>query len=62
MGIVTVAIELFCLAADIECFFVDHVHVEEEGEIVVRVGVCVIDKDALLEVFHCLGVITNLEV
>ena len=49
-------------AADIECFFVDHVHVEEEGEIVVRVGVCVIDKDALLEVFHCLGVITNLEV
>ena len=42
VGVVTVPIEFFGLAADIKCFFVYHVHVEEEGKIIICVRVCVI--------------------
>ena len=62
VGVVSVSIELFCLTADIECLFVNHVHVEQESKVVVGKRVCVVDKDALLEVLDCLGVVSNLEV
>ena len=42
VSVVTIPVELLGLAADIECFFVYHVHIEEEGEIIVSVRMCVI--------------------
>ena len=42
VSVMAVPIELLGLAADIECFFVYHVHIEEEGEIIVSVRMCVV--------------------
>ena len=42
MGVVAVPIEFFGLAADVERLLVYHVHVEEEGKIVVCVRMRII--------------------
>lgn len=62
VGVVTVSIEFLGLAADIERLFVDHMHIEEEGQIVVGERVGVVDQNAPFKVFHCLRVVSNLEV
>lgn len=60
--VVTVAIELLGLAADVEGLFVYHVHVKQEGQIVVGVRVRVVDQDAPFKVLHCLRVVADFEV
>ena len=62
MCVVTIAIEFFGLAADIKSFLVYHVHVEEESKIVICKRMCIIQKNAPLEMFHSLRVVANLEV
>ena len=42
VSVVTIPVELLGLAADVECFFVDHVHVEEESKVVVSERMCVV--------------------
>ena len=60
--VVTRPVELFGLTADIQGFLVDHVDVEEEGQVVVRIRVLVVQQDATFEVLHSVLVVTNLEV
>lgn len=54
VSVVSVPIELLRLAADIERLFVNHMHVEEESQIVVGVGMRVVDQYASLEMLYSL--------
>ena len=35
MGVVTISVKLFSLTADVERLFINHMHVEEESQIVI---------------------------
>ena len=39
---------LFGLTADVKCLLVNHMNIEEEGQIVIGVGVLLVKQDALL--------------
>ena len=62
MGVVARTIKLFSLPANVQGLLVNHVYVVEEGEIVVRIRVLVVQKDALLQVLHGVLVVSNFEV
>ena len=55
-------VKLFGLSADIERLFVDHVDVEEEGQVVVGVRVLVVQQDAPFQVLDSVLIVTHLEV
>jgi hypothetical protein len=60
--VVAVTIELFGLAAYVKRLFVNHMHVKQEGQIVVGEGVRIINEDASFEMLDSLRVVANLEV
>ena len=60
--VVAVTIEFFGLATNVECFFVYHVHIEQESQIVVSKWMRVINQNASLEMFYSLRVVSDLEV
>ena len=62
VSIVTLPVEFFGLAADIQCLRVDHVDIEQESQVVVCIRVLVVQDDALFEVLHGVLVVTYLEV
>ena len=37
-------------------------HIKQEGQIIIRKRMCVIDQDASFEMLHSLGVVTDLEI
>ena len=53
---------LFGLTADVQRLLVDHMNVEEEGQIVIGVGVLLVKQDALLKMLDGVLVITDLKV
>ena len=56
------SIELLSLSTDIQSLFVDHVNIEKEREVVVGIWMLVIEEDASFEMFHCVLVVSNLEI
>ena len=62
MRVMASSVELFGLTANIQRLLVDHVDVEQESQVVVGVGVLVVEKDALLEVLDGVLVVADLEV
>ena len=60
--IVTLSIEFFCLATDVQCLLINHVDIEEECQVVVRVRMLVIKENAFLQVFNCVLIVTDLKV
>lgn len=52
MRVVSMSIEFFGLSTNVQGFFIDHVHVEQEGQVVVGVWMFVVQHDALLEVLN----------
>ena len=62
MRVVAITIEFFGLAAYVEGLFINHMHVEQEGQIVVGEGVRIINQDASFEMLDSLWVVADLEV
>ena len=62
MSVVAITIEFFGLAAYVEGLFVNHVHVKQEGQIVVGEGMCIINQDASFEMLDSLWIVADLEV
>ena len=62
MGVVSMSVEFLGLTADVESLFVDHVHVEKEGQVVVGMRVLVVQHYALLQVLNGLRVVTDFKV
>ena len=60
--IMTLSIEFLCLTTDVKRLLIDHVDIEKECQVVVRIGVLVVEKNALLKVFNCVLIVANLEV
>ena len=62
MRVVAVTIEFLCLTTYVQSLFVYHMHIKQEGQIIIRERMCVIDQDASFEMLHSLGVVTDLEI
>ena len=62
MSVVAITIEFLGLAAYIEGLFVNHVHVKQEGQIVVGEGMSIINQDASFEMLDSLWIVADLEV
>lgn len=60
--VMILAVVLLGLATNVQGLMVDHVDVEQEGEVVISIGVFLVKMDALLEVLDCVLVVSNLEV
>jgi len=60
--VVAVTIEFLCLTTYVQSLFVYHMHIKQEGQIIIRERMCVIDQDASFEMLHSLGVVTDLEI
>ena len=62
VGIVAGAVEFLGLAADIQRFLINHVDVEQEGEVVIGIRMLIVQQDAPLQVLDRVLVVTDFEV
>ena len=62
MRVVAVTIEFLCLTTYVQSLFVYHMHIKQEGQIIIREWMRVIDQDASFEMLNSLGVVTDLEI
>ena len=62
VGVVAGAVEFLGLAADVQRFLINHVDVEQEGEVVIGIRMFIIQQDAPLQVLDRVLVVTDFEV
>ena len=62
VGVVAGAVELLGLSADIERLLVNHVDIEQEGQVVISVWMLIIQQNAPLQMLNRVLVITDFEV